>query len=293
VSYLVLDPGAIASSQWLLPGPYVDGLHYLRDNDSLPGAGYLLGQAWVGGRWWFWPGSVLVKLTTPVLLVLVLGPVCWRLVEPARRRDAFVVLVVPALALLGAVMTSPRDLGVRYLLPVVALWCVGAAPVVLLARLRWAQVVGAVAAAAAVVMLATSLPHSLAYTSPPFVPAYRVVTDSNVDWGQDLTLLQEWAPGKEPFVEWFGPRGTSWADVPGARDLASARLSDVTGWVAVSATKLTSDDAGALAWLRKYCPVATIGGSVLVYRFATPPTPDPGPTAPAPLCTDGTSTIVG
>jgi hypothetical protein len=292
-SYLVLDPHVVTSTQWLLPGPYVDGLRYLRDNDTVPGAGYLLGQAWVGGRWWFWPGSLLVKLTTPVLLVLVLAPLCWRLVDAPRRRDALVVVAAPAVVLLAAVMTSPRDLGVRYLLPVVALWCAGAAPAVLLARLRWAQVVGSVAAVAAVVMLATSLPHSLAYTSPPFVPAYRVATDSNVDWGQDLTLLQRWAVGKQPYVDWFGPRGTSWADVPGARDLATAPLSDVTGWVAVSATKLTSDDRDALAWLREYCPVETLGGSVLVYRFDAPPTPDPGPTAPSPLCSGGTSTVAG
>ena len=290
-SYLVFDPSVIARSHLLLPQPYWDGLLYLREHDSVPSTGYLLGQTWLGGQWWFWPGSLLVKLTTPVLLVLVLAPLCWRLVERARRRDALTVLAVPALVLLAAVMLSPRDLGVRYLLPVVALWCVGAAPVALLARRRWAQVVGVVAGAAAAVMLISSLPHSLAYTSPPFVPAYRVATDSNVDWGQDLTLLQQWAPGKHPYVDWFGPRGTSYADVPGATDLTATPVADVSGWVAVSATRLTSGNRDGLAWLRKYCPVSTIGGSVLIYRFDSPPTADPGPTAPAPMCAGDVSVV--
>jgi hypothetical protein len=36
--------------------------------------------------------------------------------------------------------------------------------------------------------------------------------------------------------------------------------------------------------LRGYCPVGTLGGSILIYYFATPPTSDPGPTTPAALC---------
>ena len=288
LSYLVLDLGV--GRRFLLPRPFVDGLEFLRTNDTVPAHGYLLGQAWIGGQWWFWPGSFLVKLTTPVLLVLVLAPVCWRLVDRARRRDAVVVLAVPALELLVVVMTTPRDLGVRYLLPVLALWCVGAAPGVLVLRRTSARVVGGVAAVVAALMLATSLPHSLAYTSPPFTPAYRVATDSNVDWGQDLGLLRAWSVGRQPYVAWFGPRGTSYADVPGARDLAAAPLSSVTGWVAVSATRLTSAAPEQLSWLRAYCPVGTLGGSIVLYRFASPPTSDPGPTAPAFFCSGDVST---
>ncbi|HET7901618.1 MAG TPA: glycosyltransferase family 39 protein [Candidatus Nanopelagicales bacterium] len=290
-SYLVLDPPVLLDSAWLLPRPYVDGLMFLRENDTVPAYGYLLGHSWVGGQWWFWPGSLLVKLTTPVLLVLVLAPLCWRLVEGDRRRDAAVVLLVPAVALLAVVMLSPRDLGVRYLLPVLALWCVAAAPLAILLQRRWAQVASAVAALVAVVMLASSLPHSLAYTSPPFVPAYRVATDSNVDWGQDLRLLQQWAPGRSPYVAWFGPRGTSYADVPGARSLDATPVGDVRGWVAVSATRLTSAAPDRLSWLRAYCSVGTLGGSVVLYRFDEAPTDAPGPTAPAGPCTGSSGSI--
>jgi hypothetical protein len=59
----------------------------------------------------------------------------------------------------------------------------------------------------------------------------------------------------------------------------------------VSATRLTSGNRDGLAWLRKYCPVSTIGGSVLIYRFDSPPTTDPGPTAPAPMCAGDVSVV--
>lgn len=283
-SYLVLAPSELLHGTWLLPTPYVDGLRFLATNNTVPAHGYLLGQAWIGGQWWFWPGSLLVKLTTPVLLVLVLAPLCWRYASSERRRDALVVLAIPAVTLLAVVMTSPRDLGVRYLLPVLALWCAAAAPVALLLERTWARAVLTVAAVAAAAMLATSLPHSLAYTSPPFVPAYRVATDSNVDWGQDLRLLQEWAPGRTPYVAWFGPRGTSYADVPGARSLDATPVEDVRGWVAVSATRLTSAAPEQLSWLRAYCPVGTLGGSILLYRFDSAPVDASGPTAPEGYC---------
>ena len=275
-SYAVLDLGVLTSPDWLLPGPYVEGLLALPTSDSAPTHGYLLGVAWTGGVWWFWPGSLLVKVTTPVLLVLLLGPVAWRLAERSARRDALVVLAIPAFALVVPLVGSARDLGVRYLLPTFALWCVAASAVVLVLR-------------PAVMMLA-SVPHSLAYTSPPFTPAYRVATDSNVDWGQDFELLRSWSVGLSPYVDWFGPRGTSYADLPGARDLLAVDPRTVTGWVAVSATNLTSVHADRLSWLRAYCPVGTLGGSVLIYRFDRPPDPAPGPVAPALPCVGDEST---
>ena len=60
-----------------------------------------------------------------------------------------------------------------------------------------------------------------------------------------------------------------------------------------SATDLTSDDQGPLSWLRAYCPVGTLGGSILVYRFTLPPDGAPGPTVPAGPCTGPASTRTG
>ena len=289
-SYAVLDLGVLASPDWLLPRPYVDGLLALPTSDSAPTHGYLLGVAWTGNVWWFWPGSLLVKVTTPVLLVLVLGPLAWRFAERSVRRDALVVLAIPALALVVPLIGSARDLGVRYLLPTFALWCVGASAVVLVLRPGLARVGAGLVAGVAAAMMLASVPHSLAFTTPPFTPAYRVATDSNVDWGQDLELLRSWSVGLSPYVDWFGPRGTSYADIPGARDLLVVDPATVRGWVAVSATNLTSVHADRLSWLRAYCPVGTLGGSVLLYRFDRAPDTSPGPVAPALPCVGDEST---
>jgi len=54
--------------------------------------------------------------------------------------------------------------------------------------------------------------------------------------------------------------------------------------VAVSATALTSADRSQLAWLRNYCPVSVISGSILIYHFGQPPAVLPAAGRPAGSC---------
>jgi hypothetical protein len=142
----------------------------------------------------------------------------------------------------------------------------------------------AVVLAAAAAVTVSSFPNSIAYTAAPFRPGYRVATDSNVDWGQDFGLLSAWSRGRHPYVADFGPRGVTGADIAGSRPLVGVAPARISGWVAASASVLTSADRDSLSWLRAYCPVGTLGGSILLYHFAVAPTAGAGPPAPAPLC---------
>jgi 4-amino-4-deoxy-L-arabinose transferase-like glycosyltransferase len=288
--YLVLNPSVVLHSWVVLPQPYVEGLRYLASNDTQSSPGFLLGASWTGANVWFWPASLLIKLSTPILLLLVVGPLV--LVSGVRSgrisravgQQTLVAVVLPALVLFIFNLPGPRTLGVRYLLPSIALWIVAASPIALVAGRRLVSAaLGLVLALAGAVTVA-SFPHSLAYTAAPFRPGYRVATDSNVDWGQDFGLLTAWSRGRHPYVAYFGPRGITDADIPGTRHLVGVAPGEVTGWVAASASELTSAQRGPLAWLRAYCPVGTLGGSILLYYFDRPPSGAPGPVTPAPLC---------
>jgi 4-amino-4-deoxy-L-arabinose transferase-like glycosyltransferase len=285
VVYAMVDVHVLAVPTVILPSPYLHGLSYLAHNDTIPGPGYLLGVAWTGGRWWYWPGSLVVKTVPTTLAFLVLGPLGLLVVSRSARWRAALVLVLPSVLLAGFTLFTPRDIGLRYLLPVIALWLVVASSVVTVARQRIAgtALVAAVVAVAGLVT-ALSFPASLAWVSPPFGPAYRVTTNSDVDWGQGLYQLQRWARGKHAWVGYFGPRGIGVADVPGARPLVGAVPARITGWVAVSATDLTSASFRQLAWLRGYCSVGQLGGSIVLYRFHGPPGDVPGPTRPEGPC---------
>jgi 4-amino-4-deoxy-L-arabinose transferase-like glycosyltransferase len=288
--YAVLDPGVIVHPG-LLPRPYLDGIGYLRTHDTTPAASYLDGTAWVGGRWWYWPVSLAVKLPPATLAVLLLGPLGLLGVDRARRREVAIVAGLPAAVLFAFTLTLPRDIGVRYLMPVIALWLVVAAAAA--SRRRSSRLLGAallLSGALGVASVIASMPDSLAWTSPAFAAPYRVATNSSVDWGQDLFLLQRWSAGHHARVAYFGPRGVTLRDIASARPLLGVPLAQVTGWVAVSATDLTTDPQ--LAWVRAYCPVGNLGGTILLYRFAGPPSARPGPVEPAAPCRGSTSVRV-
>ena len=187
-------------------------------------------------------------------------------------------MAIPAVLLTGFTITMPRDIGLRYLLPVIALWAAAAGALVPAAgslSRRLQRVTGValtVLLASAILATAGSFPGSLAWTAWPFRPAYAMVTDSNVDWGQGLYALRSWSAWRHSWVAYFGPRGLGTATAPGARPLLGTAPARVSGWVAVSATALTSADRPALGWLRSYCPVGLLAGSILIYHFREPPT---------------------
>jgi hypothetical protein len=115
---------------------------------------------------------------------------------------------------------------------------------------------------------------------------YRYVTDSNLDWGQDLIRFSDWVKENNiPKIEfdYFG-----WADqsyylgsnfewlwrekYSGAEDFKARNKSD--GWLAISITYL-QETQGPIErpqypnylWLKSYQPVAIIGHSIFVYRI--------------------------
>jgi 4-amino-4-deoxy-L-arabinose transferase-like glycosyltransferase len=290
VVYAVIAPRSV----WppgLLPQDYITGLRYLGSNDTSPGPGYLLGHYWTGGRWWYWPVSLVVKLPLPTLLLMLAAPLGVLAARRGAQRRTVAAIVLPAVVITAFTVPGPRDIGIRYLLPVLALWLVPAAALASVAvtgsrRVRVGVVAVLVATSAAFTV--ASAPHSLAWTAPPFRPGYRVATNSNVDWGQDLYRLQRWTAGRDAAVAYFGPRGITTAGTGGTRNLLAVPPSQLTGWAAASATLLNSEAHASLSWLRAYCPLGTIGGTILLYRFDRPPSSAPGPDRPAALCPAGT-----
>lgn len=293
--YIILDPSVVLHSWFLVPRPYFDGVKYLATNDTGSSPGFLFGVSWTGANVWFWPATLLVKLSTPILVLLVAGPLVLIVLVRSGRIDrstwgqTLVAVILPALVLFAFELPGPRTLGVRYLLPSISLWTVAASALALVVGRRLLALALAAVLASAAAITVASYPHSISYTAAPFRPGYRVATDSNMDWGQDFSLLAAWSRGRHPYVAYFGPRGITPASVVGARPLVGVAPGRILGWVAASASDLTSADRASLAWLRAYCPVGTLGGSILLYRFTVSPTAVPGPSTPAPLCGGSTS----
>jgi Dolichyl-phosphate-mannose-protein mannosyltransferase len=268
------------------PAEYEVGFETQLAFSSHDSPGYLLGDAWDGTRPSFWPLSMVIKLPITILAMLVAGPLAWRWLNRGQRWRAALVVLLPALAAFAFVLPYNKPIGLRYALPGIVMLLVIASPLAIgLVRRRAGQIVLVVAIVAQLAFLWTSVPHSLAWTAPPFRPGYQVVSESNLDWGQDGYDLVEWLDTHPAYVNYFG---LDWLvdKQPGYTALLGTPPEDVTGWVAVSATQLTSYLRDELAWLRGYCNVGTIGdaGTILIYRFDEPPTAEPGPAEPAGRC---------
>jgi hypothetical protein len=303
VAYVVLSPvdvppgrsgmaGVLAVAGHLaVPPEWWHGTRHLLRVGSAPGPAFVLGRAHTGRWWWFWPASLAVKLPPTTLAVLAAVPVAWVRLPRMIRREAGWVVALPALAHTLFTLQQQRPIGLRYLAPALALGIVGAASVVTVLRGVARRAVVAVAVGGALV--ASVAAPSLAWTDPVFGPGYQVATDSNLDWGQSYYALRRWSVRHRPWVAYFGPAGLGVETMPGARDLSRAP-ERLTGWVAVSASKLTAYDRGDLAWLRAYCPVAVLDRSVLLYWFTTPPDRTRrGPPSPPRPCAGGVSEPAG
>lgn len=270
-----------------VPFEFRAGIRIQNIFSSVDHGGFLLGRQVLGHVWWFWPGSLLVKLSTPALLLVVAFPFGWRFV-PRRRREFLLALGFPVAALALATVAQAPPVGVRYLLPAIALALVGGAIVldrVLTSRWVWALALPILLGMTQLVSFGDSVSNSVAWTSWPFRPGYRFAADSNLDWAQDIDSLRAWAPAHHARVLFESPLIVL-QPIEGSEPLLGVDPEHITGWVAVGASSLTVYRRDELAWLRGYCPVGTIGGTVLLYNFEQPPENRPAGDQPVGPCFD-------
>jgi hypothetical protein len=249
---------------------------------------YLFGEASAVGWWYYFPVAFMLKtpLPTLALLLLSLGVAVW---QKAWRWATTWFLLLPVLLYLAASMSSALNIGVRYLLPMlpflylattVALWRLA-----MKQWLRWTAVAGA----AAVVLIGLwQWPHYISYFN---VLAggpqnrWQLLSDSNVDWGQDLPALAVWQrqTGQPLNLSYFGTAHPSaygldftplptWAAAPEQGDPARQAYDPANpapGFYAISVTNLhgvvLGEQRDTFAWFREREPLARIGDSIFVY----------------------------
>jgi 4-amino-4-deoxy-L-arabinose transferase-like glycosyltransferase len=129
-------------------------------------------------------------------------------------------------------------------------------------------------------------PHFIAYFNESVggpSQGYKYVTDSNLDWGQDLKRLTEFCEEKNIstiYVDYFGGDSLEYRLEDKFRPWWGERDPDElppNSWLAVSATMLQggrgmpdaeyNEKTGYYNWLNQYEPVTVIGHSIFVYHL--------------------------
>lgn len=183
-----------AGPSWRLPLPddLVAGLDR-QSADAEPGhlTTYVLGRTDTRAVWWYFPLAIALKWPLGLLAAIVAAGVAF-LRRPGRA--PLDLALGGLLFLLPAMFFGNLDAGVRYVLPLLPLACVGAGAL-WPAQRSWPGriAVAALAVAVAIEALAAApwwLSHFQPLAGPP-ERRERLLNDSNVDWGQGLAALQK------------------------------------------------------------------------------------------------------
>ena len=192
---------------WIPAGEYIDGLRQVKFHNRLGHASYFLGQTSPRGGWkMYYPVLILLKWPTVVLL-LVLATAALSAAGRLKLSPDWAVLVAyPALTLAMA-MLSRIQIGERHILPayLFALLFAGGAWEYARGRSSRLARIGVLLAIAA--LAGDTLRYAPDYLSyfNVFVPpngSWKLVTDSNLDWGQG-------SPGAAPLRAAASGRGHS------------------------------------------------------------------------------------
>lgn len=166
----------------------------------------LFGRSSHGGWWYYFLVTTLLKTPLPMLIglaiLVVLGGRRLHSANASRTRRwraaRAAILVVPFVLLGLMVMRSGVNIGHRHFLAVYFPWCVFLGVVVargIASSHRWHRWMAAGMLASQVLTTLWVFPHQATYINLIGGSPYRastILTDSNIDWGQDLPALGEW-----------------------------------------------------------------------------------------------------
>jgi hypothetical protein len=238
---LVVRSVLFANQHGLLPQAFLAGFLFTYANAQAHPA-FAAGQISMVGWWWYFPFAMLVKTPIGTMLAgIITGivalrsqllfsggpqgrvvlrpedsttPPCGRPLKKTIPLWNAACLAIPFAIFLASAMQSNFNIGIRHILPIYpfAFVAIGWATARIWATgKRFGRVI--------VLALAAMLAAESLTAYPDFIPFFNVVAansdggkinllgDSNLDWGQDLSLLAEWQkanPSVPLYLSYFG-----------------------------------------------------------------------------------------
>lgn len=244
---------------------------------------FFLGEFSSRGWWSFFPVAFAVKEPVAWLALVAAAVVSLRW----RRGRLGLYLGVPIgvfLAILLFWVDVP--LGYRYALPLLPLLAVFAGTQLWPLPAGAARAAGGAACALLALASLAAHPHYLAYFNAlagGSAGGPRILLDSNVDWGQDVTTLADWLALRGNPPVWLALYAAEDPAAYGVRGRPLRGCRPVGGLLAISVNvryglyrarnPLAPPVPGCYAWLDGREPVARPGGSILVYDLPGPRRP--------------------
>jgi len=237
-------------------------------------------------NWWgYFPLAFLIKTPVGTLVIITISLVFYRSGRPLGYRQAL-FLVLPVTLIFLAMTQAKTNIGLRHILPVYPFLLVLASRTATLHLRRPSLallLIGIPLACTAISSLRIA-PHQLAYFNESVggpEQGYRYLSDSNLDWGQDLKGLKAYVDKEKLpiiYLSYFGTAPPSYYRIR-YQDVASKGTlgppppekvpTDAPRKIlAISAYNLqdvSTPHDPLFRWLWKREPVAKIGYSIFIY----------------------------
>jgi hypothetical protein len=294
----------VTLNRWAGPMPtYWAGIEQILGLSSQGrGAAFLLGEFSTAGFPAYFPVAFLVKTPLATLIMLPVAAILLLGQQWSRKRALF--LLIPAVFFFLLSMQSALNIGYRHLLPslvlcyilIAGLGTFVARPVPAVSSrsgraltvTRLVRILLLVALPALMLATLSVHPHYLSYFNRAAggpANGYRMLIDSNVDWGQDLLRLKEWMSANDVDrikLSWFGSAdpayyGIDYEPLPGLPrhfdlwwDVPFDPVDPEPGVYAISVSNLweipLQEEKHVFPWFREHKPDDRVGYSILIYR---------------------------
>lgn len=261
--------------------PFIQGNQYRLMQKEYGQSVYLLGQYSTHGWWYFYPLTILMKTTVPILILLPFSVILLTRSDHSYKGVTLLFLLAPIASYILVFSISGYSVALRYLLPIYpfAFIMIGAIG----EKVNQYRTYLVVAALWHGVSSFAVSPHYLAYFNEIFGgpgQGYRYLADSNLDWGQDLKGLKRFMEknGVDKItLSYFGaddPRryeiDYDWLPSHYLYNPSPEKPYDINPdqLVAVSVTNLLGvylEQRDIYRQLLQYEPVAKIGYSIYIY----------------------------
>lgn len=274
---------------------YFGSLFELQSHITVGHDAFLLGERSTEGWWSYF--VVAFWLKTPLLTIGLVATAVYFIIRRRLWRQTM-VLWLPALALFAAATTSGLNIGYRHILPLLPLLLLLAALAGsgIRRRLQHPTTRRSLRLLAPLMLLWYALgtvqhhPHYLAYFNELAggpTQGFRYLSDSNLDWGQDLKLLADYMQANpEARFSYYGavandPTYYGLNQLPlytkSGAPYQFTPANPQPGQYALSATHvqgLELPDVDLLSWFWHHEPTGNLGYSILLYDIEAATTGD-------------------
>ena len=265
--------------------PWFSGLWYFLTVAKEGQAAFFLGQYSYQGWWNYFAVAFLIKTSIGALILIAASLVFYHAGTPIGRRAA-VFLLLPVIVVFLIISRAKVNIGVRHILPVYPFLLVLASRLatVYFGRQWFAPLLIGTPLVLTAISTLRIAPHQLAYFNE-FVggpdQGYRYLSDSNVDWGQDLRGVKAYMEKENLpiiYLSYFGtappsyygiryqyvPGGWSWESPPADKMPAGASRK-ILAISVCSLQDIWTPHEPLFRWLWRRQPITKIGYSIFVY----------------------------